>query len=369
MSFIYNYIDTKKLTYGVKINMIPIRILNDDDIKVILDIRNTIACVEKAYILKANNQARLFPLISEDLSEGKADMDIKSGVLYSEDSFGLKLVAWFGDNIKEGLPSLTGLAMIFDLKTGFPKAIINASHLTAMRTGAAGAIGIKYLAKQDSKALVVTGTGTQAVFQIAAAISVMPLLKKVYIYHPLRYQSAEQFQSTIKKKLGTIKNDIEGDPMNYIWIQKLDSIDFIAVDSIEKALNETEVVITVTPSQKPYIFHNWIRPGTHFSCIGADMPGKQEIDEKIFDAAKVFVDDIHQASSVGETQNSIKSGIIDEKHLIEIGRLINGDTYGRTSEKDITIFDSTGIALQDLAVSNYIIKKAEELKIGTTVYF
>ncbi len=347
--------------------MIPVRILSNDDIKVILDIRNTIACVEKAYILKANHQARLFPLISEDLFEGKADMDIKSGVLYSEASFGLKLVAWFGDNIEQSLPPLTGLAMIFDLKTGFPKAIINASYLTAMRTGAAGAIGIKYLAKQDTKTLIVTGTGTQAVFQIAAAISVMPSLKKVYIYHPLRYQSAEKFQNSIKEKLSTIKNDIEGDPTNNNWIKKIASIDFIAVDNIEQALNKTEVVITVTPSQKAYIFNNWIRPGTHFSCIGADMPGKQEIDARIFAAAKVFVDDIHQASSVGETQTSIKSGMIDEKHLNEIGTLISGDTYGRTSENDITIFDSTGIALQDLAVSNYIIKKAEELNIGTTV--
>jgi ornithine cyclodeaminase/alanine dehydrogenase len=98
------------------------------------------------------------------------------------------------------------------------------------------------------------------------------------------------------------------------------------------------------------------------------MPGKQEIDERIFDTAKVFVDDIHQASTVGETQTAIKSGVVDEKHITEIGNLIKGDTIGRTSDKDITIFDSTGIALQDLAVSNYLIKRAEELKIGTTVY-
>jgi ornithine cyclodeaminase/alanine dehydrogenase len=162
--------------------------------------------------------------------------------------------------------------------------------------------------------------------------------------------------------------DLEGDPLNYIWFQKLASIDFIAVQDIQKALNEADAVITVTPSQKAYISYNWVKPGTHFSCIGADMPGKQEVDEKLFDKARVFVDDIHQASTVGETQNPIKSGIIDEKHLVEIGKLINSDTYGRTSEKDITIFDSTGIALQDPAVSNYLIKKAEELNIGTTAY-
>ncbi len=347
--------------------MLPVRILSNNDIEVILDMRNTIACVEKAYIHKTNHQARLFPLISEDLFEGKADMDIKSGVMYSEDTFGLKLVAWFGENVNQCIPPLTGLAMIFDLKTGLPKAMMNAGYLTAMRTGAAGAIGIKHLAKKDSEVLVVSGTGAQAVFQIAAAVSVMPSMKKVYLYNPLRYKSAEIFQHTIREKLGKIKIDLEGDPLNDKWIQKLASIDFIAVEHIENALNEADAVITVTPSRKAYIHGNWIRPGTHFSCIGADMPGKQEIDENIFETAKVFVDDIHQASSVGETQHPIKAGIIDEKHLIEIGRLVNNDTYGRTSEHDITIFDSTGIALQDLAVSNYIFKKAEALNIGTTV--
>jgi ornithine cyclodeaminase/alanine dehydrogenase len=94
--FIYNCAHVKP-NKGVKIPMIPVRILSDKDIEVMLDIRNTIACVEKAYIHKANNQARLFPLISEDLFKGKADMDIKSGVIYSEDTFGLKLVSWFGE--------------------------------------------------------------------------------------------------------------------------------------------------------------------------------------------------------------------------------------------------------------------------------
>ncbi|WP_089284474.1 ornithine cyclodeaminase family protein [Anaerovirgula multivorans] len=347
--------------------MIPIKILSDNDVKVILDIRNTVACVENAYLLKANNQARLFPLISEDLSEGKADMDIKSGILNGEDTFGLKLVAWFGENEKQGLPPLTGLTMIFDLKTGLPKAIINARYLTAMRTGAAGAIGIKYLSKTDSEVLLVAGTGFQAVFQIAAAISVKPSLKKVYIYNPLRYQSAMKLQCSIKEELGKITNDI-GDLGNCMWLQRIDSVDFIAVDNAAKALEETDTVITITPSRKAYISNEWVMPGTHFSCIGADMPGKQEIDEKIFEVARVFVDDIHQASSVGETQTPIKSDIIDEKHITEIGYLINGTIKGRTSDKDITIFDSTGIALQDLTVSNFLIKKAEELNIGTAVY-
>lgn len=115
--------------------MIPIRILSDKDIKSILDIQNTIACVEKAYVMKSNHQAKLFPLISEDIIQGRAEMDIKSGILHGDNVFGLKLVSWFGDNEKLGLPSLTGLTMLFDLKNGFPRALLNARYLTGMRTG------------------------------------------------------------------------------------------------------------------------------------------------------------------------------------------------------------------------------------------
>lgn len=134
-----------------------------------------------------------------------------------------------------------------------------------------------------------------------------------------------------------------------------------------KALEETDAVITITPSRKPLIFKEWIKPGIHFSCVGADMTGKQEIDEKIFEVASVYVDDITQASIVGETQSAIRAGILGKNNLTEIGQFMLGNAKGRTSDKEITIFDSTGIALQDLAVSKYIVSKAEEMNVGTIV--
>ncbi len=347
--------------------MIPIRILSDDNVGSILDIRNTVTCTEKAYALKADNQARLFPLISEDLHDGRADMDIKSGMLTGEDVFGLKLVSWFGDNERIGLPALTGLTMTFDLTNGFPKAIMNARHLTAMRTGAAGAVGVKHLAKPNSKTLLVVGTGFQATFQIAAAISEVPSIERVYIFNPVRHESAVRFRYSIRAGLGRILNDVK-EPGNSAWIQRVESVDFIAVDNVMKALEEVDAVITATPSCKASILNEWVRPGTHFSCIGADRSGKQEIDEKIFERAIVFVDDIAQASTVGETQSAVRAGIIDRNQLTEIGHLILGRAKGRTSDKDITVFDSTGIALQDLAVSKYLLSKAEEMNIGTVVH-
>lgn len=346
--------------------MVPIRILSDNDVKNILDIKNTVACVEKAYALKANNQARLFSMVSEVIFEGKAEMDIKSGMLNEEDVFGLKLVSWFGDNKIQGLPAITGLTMLFDLKNGFPKAMINASYLTGMRTGAAGSIGVKHLSKQDSKTLMIVGTGVQAIFQIAATLSQVQTITKVYIYDPVKYENASKLQYSIKTELEKIKNDIN-DTYNKSWKQRIESVQFVAVENPVKALEETDAVITITPSQKPLIFKEWIKPGIHFSCVGADMTGKQEIDEKIFEVASIYVDDITQATTVGETQSAIRAGILGKDNLTEIGQFILGNTKGRTSDEEITIFDSTGIALQDLAVSKYIVSKAEEMNVGTIV--
>lgn len=346
--------------------MRSMRILNDQVVKSILDIKTTIGCVEKAYFLKAKQQARLFNMISEEIIEGKAEMDIKSGMLDGDNVFGLKLVSWFGDNTKQGLPAITGLTMIFDLVHGFPKGVLNASYMTGMRTGAAGALGIKYLARPDSSVLGIVGTGRMAIFQIAATVSVMPSIRKVHIYDPMNFENAKKFQDDIKMELGKIINDLN-DKDNERWLKRIDEVQFIAADDPEEMLKLSDAVITITPSRKPLLKKEWIKPGTHLSCIGADVAGKQEIDEGIFKGAVVCVDDRHQAITVGETQSAFRANIIESADLIEIGQLIIGECEGRRTDQDITIFDSTGISLQDLAVSNGLVSKAEELNLGELV--
>lgn len=347
-------------------NMRSMRVLNDEVIKSILDIKSTVECVEKAYVLKAKHQARLFSMISEEIIEGKAEMDIKSGMLDGDNVFGMKLVSWFGDNAKQGLPAITGLTMIFDLVHGFPKGVLNASYMTGMRTGAAGAIGIKYLARPDPSVLSVVGTGRMAIFQVAATLSVIPGIKKVHIYDPINYENAQKFQGAIKSELGKIINDLN-DQDNQLWLSRIDEVLFVATDDPEWMLKESDVVITITPSRKPLLKKEWIKAGTHLSCIGADVAGKQEIDENIFKGAVVCVDDRQQAVTVGETQSAFRAEIIETDDLIEIGNLIIGECEGRQSDQDITIFDSTGISLQDLAVSNALVLKAEEMDKGELV--
>lgn len=129
-------------------------------------------------------------------------------------------------------------------------------------------------------------------------------------------------------------------------------------------------IVTATPSRKPLIKKEWVKKGTHFTCIGVDMEGKQEIDENIFSMARVFVDDINQATNVGETEIPIKKGIIAKENIIiigEIGEVILGKVPGWVSKDDITIFDSTGIAHQDLLTAHYLIKIAKEKGLGTMI--
>ena len=346
--------------------MNTIKIISDDDVKSILDVENTILCVENAYRQKADKRATLLPLVSADLVEGKADLDIKSGIYQTGNLFGLKLVAWFGDNNIQGLPNLTAMTMVFDLKNGFPIALINAGYLTAMRTGAAGAVGIKYLANQNAEVLTLVGTGNQAAFQIAAALTAVPTIRKVNIYNPRNEKKAHLLQQSIRTKLSGINNS-SNDFINDNWIQRIKNVEFYAVNNIQSALEETDAVITITPSSQALIKKEWVKPGTHISCIGADLPGKQELDETLFRTARIFADDIDQASSVGEIQTAVRSGILPIESIREIGYVINGKENGRLSNSDITVFDSTGIALQDLAVADYIIRIAEEKNIGTSV--
>jgi len=346
--------------------MSKIIILNEETIKELLDIKNVIKVVEQAYTLKNSNQADLFPIITHIFEPGKADMDIKSGHLKGNANiFGLKLVSWFGENSKKGFPEVIGTIMVFDGKTGIPLGILSGEYMTGMRTGSAGAIGVKYLARKDSENLLMVGAGHQAFFQIAATLIVLNQIKKVMVYDPIDYKFAVDFCHKIKTKLDDeILSKYKDDDM----LAKKYDIDFVATDDIEKSTGEADIIITATPSYKPLIKEEWIKKGTHLTCIGADMEGKQEIDENIFSKARIFVDDLEQASHVGETEIPIKKGIIKKEDIAaEIGEVILGTKPGRMSDDEITIFDSTGIAHQDLLTAAYALKLAQEKGLGTTV--
>ncbi|MBF4692453.1 ornithine cyclodeaminase family protein [Fusibacter ferrireducens] len=346
-----------------------VKVLNKHEVKASLNMISVLEKVEEVYCLKARQKAGLWPLIFHEFQPEIADMDIKSGYINEYDVYGLKVVSWFSENRDKNLPMLFGTTLMFDMKTGAPIGILDAEHVTGMRTGAAGAIGAKFLARARSEDLLIVGTGHQAAFQIAATLIAMQNIKRVRICNPRNAEQGVKFVSTIKDILNLeFLSSFQADDEVYDRIKAKFEVQFIAEPSLEKAVSQSDIIITVTPSRKPLIMKSWLKEGVHISCMGSDLQGKQEIESCILKDAKIFVDDMAQAINVGELEIALKTGTISEDNIMgEIGELILSEKVGRTNDSEITIFDSTGIALQDLIVSKLAIDIAKEKNIGQEV--
>lgn len=336
--------------------MFQLKVLSKENTESVLKMPEVIDAVEQVYKLKAKGDTAVFPLVFHEFDPGRADMDIKSGWLKGSNIFGLKVVSWFGENADKGLPPLIGTIMVMDAETGAPVGILDGSHITGMRTGAAGAVGAKALARPDAKTMMVVGAGHVATFQVAATLSLFPQMEKVFVYDGCSKENAVNFAAKMPQ---IIKSSFELERPGVV---------FEAVEDLPKATGESDIIITVTPSKEPIIRREWVKPGTHFSCIGADMTGKEEIDPQIFADARVFTDDTPQCVQVGEIEIPVKKGILKESEIAgEIGEILIGQTEGRQSESQVTVFDATGTALLDLLTAKLALNKADEMNLGESV--
>lgn len=335
--------------------MSKMTVLNGEDIESLLTVPMAIDAVEQAYLEKSRGEAETWPIVCHDFITGEADLDIKSGNLDGLGFYGLKVVSWFGANPDKGLPALYGTSLLFDLKTGAPKALLNAGPITHFRTGAAGAIGAKYLARPDSKVLTMAGTGALAPYLIACTLYMMPQIERVYLANPHHAEKAADVLPAVTKEVKKLLSD-SGKELTAV----------IEASDIETAARASDVILTATPAREPFLRAEWVRPGTHISCVGADMSGKQEIESKIFCTAKAFADDEAQCLSVGECEIPHKDGSLSAI-AAEIGDVIAGTKSGRTGADEITVFDSTGIALQDIASAAALLSAAEKSGKGSRI--
>ena len=335
--------------------MTEIAVLNGAVIEELLTIPMAVDAVEQAYLEKSKGDAALWPMVFHEFDPGHADLDIKSGHLDGLGFYGLKVVSWFGANPDKGLPSLYGTSLLFDLATGAPKALLNAGPITDFRTGAAGAIGAKYLARPDAKTLLMAGTGALAPYLIAATLYLLPQLETVYVTNPHHPERSADACAAIIPKVEQLLAVCGGCHAA-----------ITAAPDLEKAVRHSDVILTATPARAPFLKAEWVRQGTHISCVGADMSGKQEIDSALFSAAKVFGDDTAQCLSVGECEIPYKAGIF-YGNVCEIGQVISGAKPGRTNGSDVTIFDSTGIALQDISTAAALLRAAQETGKGQRI--
>ena len=348
--------------------MSTIRVISRQDIETHLSMQDAVKAVEQAYVLNAEKGVVLFDTVFHDFEAGKADMDIKSGTIDKAGVFGFKLMSWFGDNAGKGLPTLMGTIMLFDRKTGAPLVLLDGASITGMRTGAAGAIGTRYLARPESAELLMVGAGNQAPYQLAAHLMLMDNIKTVRVYDPLSYEASVAFCAGIKDVMTTrFLPAFKDDPAMLARLLQKYSVDYIPVKDPEEAAGTADIIVTATPSRKPLVMKDWLKSGTHLSCMGADMAGKQEVDGTIFAAARVFVDDIEKTSKTGEMEIPINTGLFSKQDIVcEIGQVIAGRNPGRLSTTETTIFDATGLAAQDILSAKVLLAKAEKLGFGTS---
>ena len=335
-------------------NMDTIRILNADEVASLVSIPLALEAVEGAYAQKHAGRASVWPLLFHEFVDGVRDMDLKSGNLDGDGIWGLKAISCYYDNPDQGLPVYHGTSLVFDYATGAPKAVLNAMPITRFRTGAAGAVGAKWLARKDARVLAICGDGGLCPYLIAANLLALPQLDRVVVTNPLHGR-------TESERLSQIQADV-----SVLVGAQGTGVPAVETAGLEDAVRQADVIMTATPSYEPYVRAEWIRPGTHLSCVGADKAGKQEVESAVLAQARVFADDVHQCLTVGECEKPHAQGVLAED-LDELGAVIAGDVPGRTSDEQVTVFDSTGLSLQDLATIARIVVRAEEEGVGTTV--
>lgn len=321
-------------------------ILSEQDARALVGVEDAIAAVEQTFLAMAQGQARNYPVVREVLGYQDAVFGVKTGADTAAPLLGLKAGGYWPHNAARGLTNHQSATVLFDPDTGRAKAVVSANYLTGVRTGAASAIATRYLSRPDSSVLAIVGTGVQAVYQLKATLAVRPI-RRVRAWNP----SPDKLRD-----FGRIVAEL--------------GLAFEPQPGPREAVAEADVVITVTPSQRPVIEPGWLRPGTHVSAMGADTKGKQELATALVAAAAVYVDEPAQAVSIGECQHAFAAGLITLSDLRgTLGEVIAGRCQGRRSDSEITLFDGTGVALQDLAVAELAVRLASEKGVGVTVEY
>jgi alanine dehydrogenase len=323
-------------------------ILNQSEIKELVEMKEVIDSVKTAYIEQASGKVQMPPKEYLFFQKFSGDLRIMPCYLQNMEKAGVKCVNVHPNNPqKHALPTVMAMIELIDPATGFPLAIMDGTWITNMRTGAAGGVGTKFLARKDSETLGIVGAGKQAYTQLMAINEVMDIEKALVYCRTC--SSRENFAKRVSEKYG---------------------ISVKAVDSPQKAVENMDVVVTVTPANKPVIKSEWISSGTHINAMGADAPGKQEIDSSLLLKSKIFIDCWEQASHSGEINIPLSEGIIQKKDISgKLGDVIIGKNPGRTSDDEITIFDSTGLAIQDITTAWKVYEKAKTLKLGHKINF
>lgn len=324
-------------------------LLKKEEVRALISMAEVIDAVEEAYKAFNSDLVEQPGYMGIHLPAPRGEIDFKLGYYKVNEIISMKASSGgFVDNpTAHGLPGGMGTILLFDARSCALACVMDGSLITGLRTGAAGAVSVKALARKDSKKITSIGTGNQARMQIRAIAEII----KVEEIHAW---------DNNPETLSAYKRDIQSEF----------GIPVVMASSKQAAVEQADILITTTRGKGSLVEADWVKPGTHIVAIGTDQRGKQELDPEIFRNAKVVVDSIAQCVDKGETWHPIDRNIIakDDIHA-EIGEILLGRKPGRENDVEVTVFDSTGMAIQDNTTASKIYSNAVERNAGTYFEF
>jgi alanine dehydrogenase len=321
-------------------------ILARQDVEDLLTMETTMEAVEAAFMEHGRGTALVPDRVGMFLDEYHGVIGVMPGYMERLQAAGVKIINHHEENpTKHNLPASAGLVVYHDPTTGMPLAIMDCAYITRMRTGAATGVSVKYLARADAELIGIVGAGAQAASQIAAIAQVRDL-KRVKAF-----DIDAAATSRLLEEIAALDLEME------------------AVGSPQDVCVDVDILVTCTPARSAFIRGEWIQEGMHIAAVGADMPHKSELDPRVYRRADKWVTDlINQARITGEIVEAIAGGAISEQSLhATLGEIVAGLKPGRESGTEITIFKSTGMAIQDVAVAKTVYEMARERGLGLEV--
>ncbi len=325
-----------------------ITILTEKDIRSCVSMNeDAISVVELGFSKLASGAVSLPPIMRINVTEQHGEVDVKSAYIQGLDSFAIKIASGFHDNHLLGLPTGSGMMVLISSEIGYPIAVLlDNGYLTDVRTGIAGAIAAKYLAKQHIHTAGVIGSGVQSRYQLRA-LKLVRDYSRILVYGIIP-SDVTHFAQEMKEELG---------------------VEVLTADSVETVVRESDAVVTTTPSHKPFLRADWLHPGLHLTCMGSDAEDKQELFPDTFERADVIVcDSSAQCFQLGELHHALEVGVISkDSQIIELGELILNKKPGRQSGDEITICDLTGVGVQDTQIARLAYQRATEKGLGLPI--
>ncbi|HYK89234.1 MAG TPA: ornithine cyclodeaminase family protein [Acidobacteriota bacterium] len=308
------------------------RVVTLEQIKRAIDPARVIAALEDGFVAYSEGRAVVPPVGHLDFDDPPGDCHIKCGFISGDEHFVVKVATGFYRNPERGLSSSNGLMLVFSRKTGNPDAVLlDQGWLTDLRTAAAGAIAAKYLAPRGLEKIGIVGTGIQARLQLE------------WLGHVSECREAMVWGRNPEKA--------------HLYRKDMASIGFTVAlaPSIADLCDACNLIVTTTPARTPLIHSAEIRPGTHITAVGADGGGKQELEAELFRIADLrVVDSLAQCSKYGASSYALRAKLIDEEEFVELGRLIRCPELRRRNDRQITIADLTGVAVQDIRIARLV---------------